>query len=196
MSTSGVTSSAKMGSGNYWEGTLVRLRGIEPEDADTFHAWNADSEMARQVDYVWPPSSLAATRAWAQRMATQEPKDDALWCAIETVTGELVGSLNTHSANRHAGTFSYGIALGAEYRGRGFATEALPMVLRYYFEELRYQKVTAVIYSFNAVSIGLHEKLGFQLEGRVRRMIYTGGQYHDKLFYGMTREEFAARLGT
>jgi len=40
--------------------------------------------------------------------------------------------------------------------------------------------------------MALHERLGFTLEGRLRRMIYTEGTFHDKLIYGLTQEEFAA----
>ncbi len=59
-------------------------------------------------------------------------------------------------------------------------------MLRYFFHELRYQKVTAQVYSFNAPSIALHERLGFQVEGRLRRMIFTHGRHFDELLYGMT----------
>ncbi|MGI8643788.1 MAG: GNAT family N-acetyltransferase, partial [Thermomicrobiales bacterium] len=58
--------------------------------------------------------------------------------------------------------------------------------------ELRYQKVTVQVYAFNESSIALHEQLGFQREGRLRRLVYTGGQHHDVLMYGLTREEFGA----
>jgi RimJ/RimL family protein N-acetyltransferase len=37
--------------------------------------------------------------------------------------------------------------------------------------------------------------VGFQLEGRIRRMVYMRGQYFDELYFGMTREEFAERYG-
>jgi RimJ/RimL family protein N-acetyltransferase len=36
----------------------------------------------------------------------------------------------------------------------------------------------------------LHESLGFQVEGRLRRMVYTDGGFHDEVVYGMTVEEF------
>jgi len=64
--------------------------------------------------------------------------------------------------------------------------------MRYYFQELRYQKVTVHIYSFAEPSVKLHESLGFQLEGRIRRAVFTNGQYFDELIYGLTKEEFAA----
>jgi RimJ/RimL family protein N-acetyltransferase len=87
----------------------------------------------------------------------------------------------------------YGLSIRPAHRRQGYAFEAIPLVLRYYFHERRYQKVNAEVYAFNDASVHLHEKLGFVLEGRLRRMIYTNGQFHDALFYGMTREEFDAR---
>ena len=80
-----------------------------------------------------------------------------------------------------------------EHQRRGYASEAIALVLRYYFQELRYQKASVRAYSFNEPSIRLHERLGFQLEGRLRREVYTEGRYFDVLVFGMTAEEFAAR---
>lgn len=64
------------------------------------------------------------------------------------------------------------------------------MVLKYYFEELRYQKVTVPVYGFNEASVALHERLGFVREGTLRRMVYTGGAYYDAHWYGLTKEEW------
>ncbi len=46
------------------------------------------------------------------------------------------------------------------------------------------------VYAFNERSIRLHEKMGFQKEGQIRRAVYTNGQYYDEILYGMTKEEF------
>ena len=75
----------------------------------------------------------------------------------------------------------------------GATREAILLVLRYFFGELRYQKVGATVYSFNEPSVRLHEGLGFGQEGRLRRELFTGGQYHDILLFGLTAEDFAAR---
>jgi RimJ/RimL family protein N-acetyltransferase len=178
---------------NIWQGELVRLRGIEPGDWETHFAWDQDSELSRRLDRVFPPKSAEATREWAARTATRDLDGDNYFFEIENRAGELVGSMSTQACNPRNGTFEYGVAVRDEHKRKGYANEAIRLVLRYYFQELRYQKAIAWVYSFNTPSIRLHEALGFQQEGRLRRMIYTDGQWFDNLVFGITMEEFAAR---
>lgn len=177
---------------NYWTTSLIRLRAVEPEDAVFFHAWNDDSEMARNLDFVWPPGSLEAQKQWAVKESTTRHEDDSLFLVIENKEGEVVGMISTHHCDRRSGCFSYGVGIRSEHKRKGYARAAILQVLRYYFEELRYQKVTVDVHANNPDSLILHEKLGFQQEGRLRRMFYSGGEYHDSFFYGLTAEEFAA----
>lgn len=178
----------------YWQGSRVRLRAVEPSDAEAHFVWNQDAGMMRPLDYIWFPQSYASVQRWAETTALDNaPASDAFHFVIETLAGELAGSLATHSCDRRAGSFAYGVAIREEHQRQGYASEAIVMVLRHFFEELRYQKATVSIYSFNEASIRLHERLGFQREGRLRRMVYTQGQHFDLLYYGITREEFAER---
>ncbi len=174
-----------------WQGQRVRLRGVEPGDADTFFAWR-DTDMDRFTDFVRFPYSLEATRKHFERMATPESKDDAFDFVIENEAGEAVGIINSHTCDRRVGCFMYGLAIGPAYRRRGYASEAIFLLLRYFFDELNYQKVSVTVYSNNEASQRLHERLGFTLEGRIRRVVFTLGQHFDELHYGMTVEEFRA----
>jgi RimJ/RimL family protein N-acetyltransferase len=176
-----------------WQGPRVRLRAFVAEDWETYHAWNVDDEQTRNLDQIHFPQSASAARQWAEREAVREPGGDNFRFVIENEHGEVVGDLSTHDCDPRVGAFSYGISIRPDQRGKGYAAEAIPLVLRYYFLEKRYQKVTVTIFSFNEPSVRLHERLGFQFEGRIRRTAYTGGAHHDALIYGMTVEEFAAR---
>jgi RimJ/RimL family protein N-acetyltransferase len=177
---------------NYWQGTHVRLRGIEPSDAEAFFAWNQDSDMGRHLDRLWPPGSLERAKQLTQKEATQEPSGDELRWVIEDRQGEFAGMIDTHHCDRRTGCFMYAVAIHREHQRKGYASEAITLVLRYFFEELRYQKVTVDVHGDNPASIALHEKLGFQLEGRIRRMVFAGGKHYDSLIYGLTAEEFQA----
>lgn len=175
---------------NFWEGEKIRLRGLEPADAPIFHEWNQDSEMARNMDFLWPPSSLAGVVAWIENTVKKEPLNNEYEMVMETKEGVFVGTINSHHCNQRVGCFSYGVAVRREHQRQGYAREAILLLLRYFFHELRYQKVTAQVFSFNEPSMRLHERLGFQLEGRLRQTLFSNGRHHDRLYYGLTRTEF------
>ena len=176
-----------------WRGHRVRLRPVEPDDWPLFHAWGQDDAVSRLAHTVPFPESAEAVRRWAEGTATREWRDDDFRWLILALDGDApVGTINTHGADRRAGTFSYGVALASGAERRGFGSEAVRLVLRYYFLELGYQKANAHVHEFNGPSRLLHERLGFVLEGRLRRMVYTAGRHWDMLAYGMVREEFDA----
>lgn len=176
-----------------WQGRLVRLRAVEPSDWKTHYAWDHDSEMSRQIDAVWPPPSATRTQRWAEETAARSPTNDEFALEIETVEGNaFAGHIATHHCDRRVGSFFYGVATLPEHQRRGYASEAILLLARYFFSELRYQKINAQVYSFNVASLALHDKLGFTREGTLRRMVYTGGVFHDIIAFGMTVEEFAA----
>ena len=177
---------------NIWQGKRIKLRAIEPSDAGVFFEWNQDSEMSRNLDFVWPPTSLEFVRQWLEKKASERPEGDLLHLVMENDQGQVVGSISTHRCDRRTGTFSYGLNVRPEHQRQGYASEAIVLVLRYFFEELRYQKAWTHVHSDNIASIRLHERLGFQLEGRLRRMLFSRGQYLDDLVYGVTVEEFQA----
>ena len=178
---------------NIFEGQRIRLRAVEPEDWQDHYEWDKDSDMSRAVDYIWSPPSRARARQWAERESTKERTGDTNQFQIETLDGTHVGLISTHACNPRNGTFEYGLGIMPAHQRNGYAAEAIKLVLRYYFGELRYQKVTAHVMSFNVPSIRLHERLGFVQEGRLRRMVYTGGKFYDDIIFGMTTEEFVAQ---
>jgi RimJ/RimL family protein N-acetyltransferase len=179
-----------------WRGERVRLRAIESRDGETYHAWNFDDEMTRNLWYIPFPQSPEAGRRWIEGAVVAQPEGDNFRFTVESLaTGEAVGDITMHNCDRRFGTFSFGVGIKSGERRRGYAAEAIRIVLRYFFEELRYQKAYVGVYSFNEASLGLFSHLGFVQEGRQRRMVYTQGQYFDVVHLGLTAEEFAARAG-
>ncbi|MGH7861094.1 MAG: GNAT family N-acetyltransferase, partial [Candidatus Dormibacteraceae bacterium] len=173
-----------------WHGKAARLRAVEPEDWRAFSRWDLDTEMARSAYFIPFPRSEEAARKWTAELADREyPSHEFRW-VIENVDREAVGTLNTHHCDPRNGTFQYGIAISSEHRRRGYARDAIELVLAYFFRELRYQKANVSVYAFNDASFALHRRLGFREEGRLRRMIYTNGDYHDEIILGITAEEF------
>ncbi len=177
---------------NFWRGETVRLRAVEQKDLDDLlrAAEEPDSELERADDYIMFPLSPTQQRSRLESLGEREPADEDYFWMIENQEGQTVGNIATFACNRRFGVFKYSVVLKRAFWRKGYGREAVRLVLRYYFRELRYQKVTALVYSFNERSIRFHEALGFTFEGRLRRMVYTNGQFYDELYFGMTAEEF------
>ncbi|MEO0469880.1 MAG: GNAT family protein [Bacteroidota bacterium] len=178
--------------GNYWQGKNIRLRGLEPEDADTFFQWNQDIQTQHGLDQIWFPGSKARVREWAEQKSQQSGEKDEFFFVIEELSsGQIAGMIHPSNCDRQNGTFSYGVGIIEAFRRKGYAQEAIRMVLRYYFEELGYQKVNVGIYAYNEASIKLHVQMGFTEEGRQRAMKLHARQYWDLVLLGMLRAEFS-----
>ena len=176
-----------------WTGRLVRLRPPEPADWERFHGDSLDTDAQRYGSQIEIGRSTEGARRWAEEKATVRPESDDYFWSIESLErSELVGAINVHSAHRRNGTFEYGISIFRQHWRRGYAIDAIYVLLKYYFSELRYEKANAVVYAFNERSLGMHRSAGFTEEGRMRSQIYTDGKRHDVVLFGMTREEYLA----
>ena len=172
---------------NIFEGKLVRLRASEPADDEPFRRWVREDTDSGRMTYQIPFPESAERASSTQWFS---PQGDNYQFVIETLDGVLVGGVDSHECYPRNGTFMIGIGILPEHRGKGYASEAIRLMLNYFFQEKRYQKCHSVVFSFNPASSRLHERLGFTLEARLRRMVYSGGEYHDELHYGLTKDEF------
>jgi RimJ/RimL family protein N-acetyltransferase len=174
---------------SFWTGKRIRLRGIEPDDWTAFMRFAGDEE--RLGDVLHPPRSAEGYRAWAKEQAAAEADGDCFRLAVEAVdTGELVGAVGSHHADPRAGWFEYGVTIGADHRRKGYAAEAVVLLLRFMFAERRYHKCGARIFAHNEASLVFHRRLGFVEEGRLRDHVFLAGRHHDLVLLGMLAEEF------
>jgi len=175
----------------FWQGKKVRLRAVRQTDWELHYQESTDSEGVRLMQWgIELPESPGMAKAFAEKFVDFKDTSTHIMFSIETLSGELAGGINIHSRNQKHGTFSFGIRVARPYRRKGYAEEALRILLRYAFYEQRFQKANSGCVDINEGSIRLHKKVGFIEEGRQRRSIYTNGRYHDQILFGLTREEF------
>lgn len=180
----------------FWQGKKTRLRPWQMEDAELRFMASLDSPtLALHQDGIVLPSSVELQREWLEKAAGF--KDESmLRFAMENLDGVTVGWVTLHSRNSKNGTFGFGVAVYRDYRGHGYAIDAVRILLKYGFWEQRYQKCNSMCLHTNEASIRMHKKLGFADEGRIRRNCFYDGKYHDDVLFGMTREEFDALMNT
>ena len=175
-----------------WVGKKVRLRPWRPDDAARLAATADDTERDRlSWEVRFPFSVERRRRRIEQEIEADEEPDDNRHLVIETLAGELVGSINLHGSHPRHRTAEIGLGLvSAAYEGKGYASEATRLLLRFLFRELDYAKINLEVYAFNPRAIALYEHLGFRHEGCVRSLIYSNGQRWDSLMMGLTRADY------
>ncbi len=178
----------------FWQGEKVTLRPLRTEDAEQYFINSLDSP-SRQVLQIGIelPTSVELLKASLEKHLGCKDVDGLILFAIENLQGALVGGISLHSRDAKNGTFSFGVSINREHRRKGYAEDAVCILLQYGFWERRYQKCNSACVHTNEASIQLHHKLGFVEEGRRRRQVFFNGQYYDDILFGLTREEFDAQ---
>jgi RimJ/RimL family protein N-acetyltransferase len=177
-----------------WAGRTVRLRAVEPGDWEKFREFEQDTDIQRNGWRVQLPQSEEAAKASAKERSIEKPKagEESFSLAIESLDeGALVGSVSTHHIDLPAGRFSYGVGLGPQYHRRGYASDAVRLLLAFMFRERRFHKCESAAWSFNEASVAFHLSFGFREEGRLRDHDFANGQYYDEVLFGMTADEYA-----
>lgn len=106
----------------------------------------------------------------------------------------LRGEMNLSSVQRGPFQSCYlGYWIDETVVGNGYAPEALVVVMRFAFEELRLHRVQAAIVPRNSASLRVVEKLGIRNEGLARRYIEINGEWEDHYRFAMTAEEWLER---
>jgi RimJ/RimL family protein N-acetyltransferase len=101
-----------------------------------------------------------------------------------TVDGEAIGGIGyTLHEDVERVSAEIGYWLGEPFWGRGIATEALRAVTAHAIAEHSLTRVYAVPFEWSVASCRVLEKVGYELEGRLRRSALKDGHVIDQLLY-------------
>ncbi len=107
--------------------------------------------------------------------------------------GALVGVFDLSEIVRGIFQSAYmGYYVGQPFAGRGLMTEAMRLVLRHTFEELKLHRVEANIQPHNAPSLALVRRAGFSREGFSRRYLKIDGRWRDHERWAILVEDWRA----
>lgn len=108
--------------------------------------------------------------------------------------GRLAGTLGVHNIDWINKKTSLGYWLGAQFQGRGLMTRAVFTYMdRLVFGSWGMERLTIQAATGNAKSRAIPERLGFQLEGVLRRNEFLYDHYVDHAVYSMLRAEWQER---
>lgn len=181
-----------------FRGKLVRLTSEEPDQRAKQQArWQLDSEYQRLMS--GNPAELYSGRkfkSWIEQSAENDFKPESYYFSIRTLDDDqLIGFLGMWFELIHREVW-VGVGIGDRTNwGRGCGTDAMKLCLQYSFMELNAQRITLIVYEYNARALRSYEKAGFKLEGRTRRDVFREGKRYDSIWMGILREEWLEQNG-
>ena len=180
----------------FWQNNLVRLRPVTADDWNTFYLNYFDSPARFFLNSVveLPLTEDGAKEAWNDFIENSK-KVGLLTFTIDALDGHKIGGINLGKIDERNGTFSIGIQIGRDFRGKGYGTAAMKILLDYAFNERQLHKYQGFVIEGNIPSEKMLIKLGCVKEGVIRGTTYHEGKYWNEIHYGLFADEFNALHG-
>jgi RimJ/RimL family protein N-acetyltransferase len=175
------------------DGNRLYLRNLKKEDlTDRYLSWLNNRETVEFMESGRFPVSMAELEKFHTKIT--ESENDVIFAIVDKSTGAHIGNIKIGNINRVHSYADLGILIGEkEFRGKGYGSEAINLVLEYAFNRLNLNKVILGTYADHTSAIKLYEKAGFKKEGTIRNLLFRDGKYHDKILMGILSEEFHNR---
>jgi len=171
-------------------GRKVSLAMLHKEDVKKLWLWYNDRDIRKYLSNPEEIFFFEDELEWYERIR-KEKERHKVFAIVENGSSNLVGLIGIHNIDHKNGKAEIGYFLWRDYWGRGYATEAVGLTLRYCFEWLNLRKVYAHVFEPNVASSKVLEKNGFVLVGRWRRHMHVVGEgFVDVLCYELMREEW------
>ncbi|WP_203558197.1 GNAT family N-acetyltransferase [Bacteroides sp. 214] len=142
------------------------LRPIVANDAEAIFEYSQSKNVG--INAGWKPhESIEETR---EIMKCAFLDQEYVFGIELKETGKLFGTVGIipDPKRQNNKTRMIGYAIGEEYWGNGFTTEAVRALLRFGFEELKLDLISAYCYPYNEGSKSVLIKCGFTYEGTLR----------------------------
>jgi [ribosomal protein S5]-alanine N-acetyltransferase len=133
----------------------------------------------------------------AEQLEKYARRQEITWALLVRRLGRVVGCVTLFNWDSYHRRAEIGYDLARDQWGNGLAQEAVRGVLAFAFKEMDLNRVEIWTSSANDRSLKLASRLGFSLDGTLRRRILEDDrQFHDCTVFGLLRDEWEkSRLG-
>jgi diamine N-acetyltransferase len=175
---------------NLLYGVNVRLRAIEPTDLDFIYTIENDP-MIWHAGNTLIPYSRHQLEQYIHSSQHDLYSEKQLRLMIDHLLPEnekkTIGVIDLFDFEPHHGRAGVGIFVLPEEQEKGYATEALQVLIRYCFEILKLHMLHCNITADNTPSIRLFEKAGFLQCGLKKEWRNLNNGWMDELMYQLIR---------
>lgn len=172
------------------KGRRVLLRPVRRSDINYFLKWFNDLEVIENLAAYLPMTEMAEEK-WIEELGTKQKESDVVFVIEVIRQKKSIGICGLHQISHKDQRAVFGITIGEKsYWGKGYGPEAARLIIDYGFRYLNLNKISSSVLHFNGRSKKLHERVGFQEEGYLRKNRFKNGEFCDEYVYGFLREEW------
>lgn len=171
------------------QGEMLVLRPVRADDADAMWDMLDDAEGNRLTGTL-RSFSRAEVDAWCASRELAEGRYD--FAVTSHGDDEYRGEIVLNDVDEGLRSAGLRLAMRPAYRGRGYGTEAIELVLGFAFDGLDLHRVELDVLSINTRALSLYENIGFRQEGRRRDAYRDGAGWCDAVVMSMLEDEFRA----
>ena len=145
----------------------VRLRRSVPEDAEAISAYRSDPDV--RIHQGWHKTDTDHVRGEIEQMLQREPGGPGGWVqfSVETLDGgELIGDVGLCPAREEPDVMLVGYTVAPAHQGKGYASEAVGVLVDYAFDALEADVVRAYADAGNVASVRVAANVGLQVVER------------------------------
>lgn len=172
-------------------GDVVKLREFRADDVDDVLALIGDDRVTTWLSFDSRDRAEAeAMLAGVEQRRQLEPRTEFYLAVTPRDTDRCVGFVRLAFDGVRAGKLGYAVAF--DHWGRGYATDAARVLIRYGFDELGLHRISAAIGPENTPSLHMVDRLGLTREGVIRDHVYTNGAWRDSVLFSVLASEWPA----
>ncbi len=106
---------------------------------------------------------------------------------------KIIGTIGLYEINNRHQRAIWRIRLDPSRQGKGYATEAINLMLDYGFNTLNLNKIISDSFADNEAIVKLTLKLGFKQEGLLVGHYFHHGEFRDAIQFGLLRKDFNSK---
>jgi len=173
---------------------LVLRRFVETDIEDMFRNWCNDPEVTKYL--TWRPhGDISVTRDFMKtRLEGYDRSDFYSWAMELKETGQVVGSIAVVAQQEDTKSVTIGYCLGRAWWNRGYMTEALRAVIKFFFGQCGMNRVASYHDPRNPGSGRVMQKAGMAYEGTLRQADTNNLGLCDEACYAILASEYTQSL--
>lgn len=169
------------------KGKLVSIRNVRDKDLEELYSLSFDYEDSGEFMPLCFVSEVAFKNEFTH---TGFWKEHCGRLIIEDSSGEIVGEAGFFKAAHYVDGREIYYRIFSGFRGKGYAGDALALLIRIFFESSSMNRLQAVTVQGNDVSEHILKKSGFIYEGAMRQARYFNGRIVDLNLFSLVRTEY------